>query len=436
MTSFFKKPIGIFRKIWFWFLLLITINQLAILASYYVLIAYPTASSLTTVFMGLADVIHRGQSQNSKEGFGVIQDRWVSGNHIMVIEGPPKNLGPKPSNPGFWVIEAKLREDWGDRVEFGFSSKPERMLWLYFPKEDRPFSIGMPFNVRLKTQIAMVFSICLIFILTIVAAWLVSVRLGRPLKELADMASKMGRGEAVDPSGRFDFAPPEVNSLSTALHKMQDEIHQMQLERERFLEGIAHDLRTPLSRMRVAVEFPEISNSSLANGLSEDIDEMRIILDQFLELSRLDAEKSELFMEGDISSFISEIVGRYQRASAPVSMLLEKDCFIRFRPIAFTRLFYNLIDNSLRHGVGSVLIKTSIIDRKVCISVSNIAAEFSELPVLIKALKWVGGEHQSGLGTAIIRRLADVHAATIKMESVNSSDFSISIEFDLIHLAA
>ena len=78
MTILFRRPIGLFRQIWFWFLLLITFNQAAILVSYYIFIVQPTASSLTTVLMGLADAVERERSPNDAEGLGVLKDHWVS----------------------------------------------------------------------------------------------------------------------------------------------------------------------------------------------------------------------------------------------------------------------------------------------------------------------------------------------------------------------
>ena len=68
MNAIFQKPLGVFGKIWVWFLLLITFNQAAILVLYYVFIVQPTATSLTTGFMGLADAIQRGNQQMISRG--------------------------------------------------------------------------------------------------------------------------------------------------------------------------------------------------------------------------------------------------------------------------------------------------------------------------------------------------------------------------------
>lgn len=426
------RPVGLFRKIWFWFLLLITFNQGAILFTYYEFIVKPTASSLTTVFMGLADAVEKGRANNDLTSFGVLKDGWVSEKHIMVISGPPQNLVPAPLYPALWVMESKLRSDWGDRVQFGYSASPERTIWLYFPKVDKPFSVGIPFSDRLKTQSVMLLVIALIFIFTIVAASVISLHFGRPLQALATEARKLGRGEVMDLENSINSDPAEVATLAIALKQMQGEIHQMQNERERFLAGIAHDLRTPLSRMRVAIEFPEIRNTTLADGLQEDIEDMRAILDQFIELTKLDTEKSELYVVGDIGKFIDDIVLKYIRSDAPVTYFSQGSSLVRYKPVALTRLVYNLIDNALRHGVGGVSVSVISTPKIVSLSVCNSLGGASHDSALIKALRWVDGGYQSGLGSAIIRRLADVHEARLKLDASKADTFNVSIEFDVV----
>lgn len=428
MTILFRRPIGLFRQIWFWFLLLITFNQAAILISYYVFIVQPTASSLTTVFMGLADAVERGRSPTDTEGLGVLKDHWVSKDHIMVISGLPSGLGPKPPYPALRVIEDRIHAGWGERVKFGYSPSPERTLWLLFPNEEKPFSIGIPFSDRLQTQILMLLIIALIFMLTIIAAWVVSARLGRPLNDLSTAARKMGRGEKVTMNLGAPL-PPEVAGLADALKQMQNEIEKMNAERERFLAGIAHDLRTPLSRMRVAVELPEISKTPLAEGMQEDLEEMRVILDQFLELSRLDAEKSEPFVDGEITNLMREIGAKYERADAPIKLLLQPSPAISYKPVALTRLFYNLIDNALRHGKGFVQLESGSDSLGVWVSVSSQGGVGVSDSALIQALRWVGGSQQSGLGTAIIRRLSEVHMAELSIEVQDTGERKVTIRF-------
>ena len=431
MNFIYSRLKDLFRQIWFWFLLLITFNQIAILVAYYFFIMQPTVSSLTTVLMGLADAVERQRSPNDARGLDVLSDRWISKDNIMVVSGLPKDLGPRPPYPGFQIIENKIHAGWGDRVRIGYTSNPDRVLWLMFVDEEKPFSVGIPFSDRLQTMVAMLLVIGLIFLLTIFTAWFISSRLNRPLRELSLAARKLGKGDGIDEIKFIRSAPPDVIALAKSFKEMKNEIDQMQAERERFLAGIAHDLRTPLSRMRVAVEFPEISKSSFADGLQEDIEEMRIILDQFLELSRLDSEKSEPFIVQDIAQLVTEVVNKYLRANAPISVLIQSTAMVKFKPIALTRLLYNLIDNALRHGVGGVRVEVGSDAEFVWISVVNDANTHAEESALISALRWVGGRQQSGLGSAIVHRISDVHGAQLIVNPENSEVFEVSIQFKI-----
>lgn len=431
MNFIYSRSKTLFRQIWFWFFLLITFNQIAILVAYYFFIMQPTVTSLTTVLMGLADAVERQRSPSDARGLNVLSDRWISKDNIIVVTGLPKDLGPRPPYPGFKIIENKIHAGWGERVRVGYTSNPDRVLWLMFINEEKPFSVGIPFSDRLQTMVAMLLVITLIFLLTIFTAWFISSRLNRPLRELSLAARKLGKGDDVDEIKFNRFAPPDVITLAESFKNMKKEINQMQAERERFLAGIAHDLRTPLSRMRVAVEFPEIANSSFADGLQEDIDEMRIILDQFLELSRLDSEKSEPFVVQDIAQLVTEVVNKYLRANAPITVLIQSTAMVKFKPMALTRLLYNLIDNALRHGFGGAKVEVGSDAEHVWISVANNASTHAEESALVSALRWVGGGQQSGLGSAIIRRISDVHSAQLIVNSANSKVFEVSVQFKI-----
>lgn len=80
---------------------------------------------------------------------------------------------------------------------------------------------------------------------------------------------------------------------------------------------------------------------------------MRAILDQFIELSRLDMEQSEPTQTGDLNAVVREIAHKYQRAGETLQFEPGQLPSLRFKPMALKRLLYNLIDNALRHGYAA-----------------------------------------------------------------------------------
>lgn len=418
---------GMLRQIRFWFLILLTLNQLALLVCLYVLLVRPAAESFSVVSLGLVDASLKQQSQNARS-LGIIHDHWVSPGHIIVTSAPLENLEPLPPFPGLRAVETLVRSAWGDKINVGFSRTPERMFWLQY-RDVEAFAVGIPMDQRMLGLVFLVAAVLLIFVLSGAASWAVAVRLTRPLDELSNKALRLGYGEDVGEISASPAAPPEIVRLANALNHMRGEIDQMLQERERFLTGITHDLRTPLSRMRVALELSEAKDSDLTEGLREDIEEMRAILDQFIELSRLDTEKSEVSEVGDINAVALAVVEKYRRAGEPLELKLGEIGLIAYKPVALNRLLYNLIDNALRYGEGLVVVETGASAQGVWLSVTNRESETTRDSALVAALAWAANGQQSGLGLAIARRLAEVHEAGLTVDRDPSGVRKVQIQF-------
>ena len=263
------------------------------------------------------------------------------------------------------------------------------------------------------------------------AAWVIAAHLTRPLAHLSAMARRVGRGENVGDIAVDAGSPTEITGLAASLNQMRQEIDQMLQERERFLAGITHDLRTPLSRMRVALELDEARESALNDGLRDDIEEMRAILDQFIELSRLDMEQSEPTQSADLNALVMSIAEKYRRAGETLVFHPAELPTVRFKPLALKRLLYNLIDNALRYGQGDVAIETTLSDTgQVCLSVTNLQTESVRDSALVVALRWAGNHQQSGMGLAIVRRLAEVHEAEVRIMTAPNGSRLVQILFE------
>lgn len=418
---------GMLRQIRFWFLILLTLNQVALLACLYVLLVRPAAESFGAVSLGLVDATLKQQSAGTKS-LGLIQDHWVSRDHIVVIPGTPAHVEPIPPFPGLRAVEKMVHLGWGHKISVGYSANPDRILWLQY-RDGEPFSVGIPMDQRMFGLVFLIAAVLLIFVLSGLASWAVAVRLTRPLNEISNTALRLGRGEDVGEISVAPAAPAEVTRLAGALNQMRSEINQMLQERERFLTGITHDLRTPLSRMRVALELDGTKDSELTEGLREDIEEMRLILEQFIELSRLDTEKSELSVMGDLNGVVQGIADKYLRAGEPLDVRMGEVRPLIYKPVALNRLLYNLIDNALRYGEGLVVVETGVSAQGVWLSVTNRESETTRDSALVAALAWAANGQQSGLGLAIARRLAEVHEAGLTVDRDPSGVRKVQIQF-------
>ena len=164
----------------------------------------------------------------------------------------------------------------------------------------------------------------------------------RPITNLAKAAEKFGRGEEVDdyrPSGSL-----EIRQAGYEFDKMRKRILRHLNQRSEMLSGISHDLRTPLTRMKLQLSF--IKDEEISSKLSEDINEMEKMLNEYLQFtSSAHSEKNDVF---DLSDLLSQLIDRYETKN--ISKNLTKNISINGRRNLLKRSFNNIIDNGLKYG--------------------------------------------------------------------------------------
>jgi two-component system osmolarity sensor histidine kinase EnvZ len=164
----------------------------------------------------------------------------------------------------------------------------------------------------------------------------------RPITALAKAAERFGRGEEIEefkPSGAA-----EIRRAGYEFDRMRKRILRHLNQRSEMLSGISHDLRTPLTRMKLQTAF--IKDKDIANKLTEDINEMEKMLNEYLQFTSSSyLEKDELF---NLSDLIKEIVGKYNNNN--ISKILPARIYFNGRKNLIKRCINNLIDNSLKYG--------------------------------------------------------------------------------------
>ncbi len=164
----------------------------------------------------------------------------------------------------------------------------------------------------------------------------------RPIVNLAKAAEKFGRGEKVDeyrPSGAM-----EIRQAGLEFDKMRKRIMRHLNQRSEMLSGISHDLRTPLTRLKLQLSF--IEDKDLSKKMSTDIDEMEKMLNEYLQFtSSTFVEKDETF---DISELIENIIKKYNNKD--ISNKIIPRIYMSGRKNLIKRSINNLIDNSIKYA--------------------------------------------------------------------------------------
>ena len=164
----------------------------------------------------------------------------------------------------------------------------------------------------------------------------------RPITNLARAAERFGKGEEIEefkPSGAM-----EIRQAGHEFDKMRKRIQRHLNQRTEMLSGISHDLRTPLTRMKLKIAF--INDKDLAKKLTEDIDEMEKMLNEYLQFTSSSyMEKDEIF---NLSELIEEIIKKYNYDS--ISQDLISRVYVNGRKNLINRCLNNLIDNALKYA--------------------------------------------------------------------------------------
>lgn len=168
----------------------------------------------------------------------------------------------------------------------------------------------------------------------------------RPIVSLARAADRFGRGMEMP-----DFSPHGAREVRLAAHAfltMKERIQRMMDSRTEMLAAISHDLRTPLSRMKLQLEM--LPGGVAKDGLAQDVREMEGMVGEYLDFVR--GSSTEQTEPTNPAHLLREVVARYRTQKAPIDVVVDEveEVEVPLRPLAIKRAVSNLINNALRYG--------------------------------------------------------------------------------------
>ncbi|UPR52301.1 two-component system sensor histidine kinase EnvZ [Vibrio cyclitrophicus] len=332
------------------------------------------------------------------------------------------------------LMSEEMTKELGSETEVRLIlGKESYVLWMDIDQLPNSL-IRIPLSELQEEDFAPLFRNSLIMAMLIVAGGWLFIRLqNRPLIALETAAQGVGRG---------DIPPPlpvqgaqEIRSVTRAFNQMSKGIQELEEDRALLMAGISHDLRTPLTRIRLATEMMSPEDSYLAEGIISDTEECNEIISQFMDyLKPVDRESFQAVFVDDIAREVSSSEGGYEiqiETDIPEAMKPALG-----NPIAMKRAVSNLVVNALRYGNGWVKVSTGMTaDNKlawVTVEDNGPGIPQDQVGKLFEPFTrgdTARGSEGTGLGLAIVKRIVSQHQGAVVVNNRSEGGLKAQISF-------
>ena len=331
-------------------------------------------------------------------------ERWFS----PIDRNLRRELKSKISN--YWFDTTSYKNLIDLKIKYG-----DGYFQFYIPKERVASSSARLFAFWITLPAFLLITIAIIFLKNQT----------RPIINLARASEKFGRGEDIEefkPSGAL-----EIRQAGFEFEKMRKRIIRHLNQRSEMLSGISHDLRTPLTRIKLQLSF--IKDKEISKKLSDDVEEMEKMLNEYLQFaSSRSAEITETF---DLSELLKTTIMKYEKKE--ITTDISKEVFLDGRKNLMQRCFSNLIDNAIKYS-ANVYISLRKLNNNILITIDDDGPGIPEnerenvFKPFYKIDKSRGDSKSSvGLGLSIASDTVKSHGGNIKLETSPTNGLRIKV---------
>ncbi len=337
------------------------------------------------------------------------KERWYS----PIDRSLRRELKPVFGN-SYWFDTTSYKEIVDLRIKY-----KNGILQIFFPKHKIAPSSARIFALWITLPGLLLITIAMVFLKNQT----------RPIVNLAKAAQSFGKGEFIK-----EFRPSgarEIRQAAYEFDKMRKRITIHLNQRSEMLSGISHDLRTPLTRLKLQLAL--LKQQDLAKKMSDDIEEMERMLNEYLEFSR--HQKNEETEKVNLKNIIQDIVKKYENKQINVSV--EENLELNMRPNSIKRCLANLMDNGLSFGKKiEIFIQKTINNVVIFIDDDGPGIPENEHQNVMKPFYRIDksrGQNKSGvgLGLSIANDIIRSHGGNISLEKSPLNGLRVKISLPL-----
>ena len=292
--------------------------------------------------------------------------------------------------------------------------------WARLPSGSGTLAVGLSSErINSRPLVALLIALLGGLGLAVGLAWWLARRVTEPLARLEAASAQLGQGET--PALLPETGPREIVALSRRFNTMTVQVQELMTARTTLLAGVSHDLRTPLARMRLALEMLRTQPSTtLLDRLERDMELMNQLIGNVLDLAR--GLEHEPATPVDMAALLHELAAEHATAASPVQVRCEP-CVRPVPAIALRRALGNLLQNALRYAPSGPVelvceqdgayCRVGVLDRGPGIPADQVEAMFQPFQRLEPSRSPKTGG--SGLGLAIVRELAQANGWRVSL---------------------
>nr|WP_086938416.1 two-component system sensor histidine kinase EnvZ [Thaumasiovibrio occultus] len=314
------------------------------------------------------------------------------------------------------------------------------VLWLDVSAMPDTY-MRVPLSELHEDDISPLFYYSLIITLLVIAGGWLFIRLqNRPLMDLEHAALQVARGNYPPPLP--ERGATEIQAVTRAFNYMSQGIKQLEEDRALLLAGVSHDIRTPLTRIRLATEMMSEEDAYLADSIIKDTEECNEIISQFMAYLRATTEHN--IKPVDMNVVLNEVAELEQNATEEdIELIVDSPVLpdgVKGDSVAIKRCITNLVVNAKRYGEGWVRLTAGVsVDRKklwVCVEDNGPGIPKELVTKMFQPLTRGDdargkASEGTGLGLAIVKRTMDQHEGTIDVSNRIEGGLRVQINLPL-----